>query len=258
MPNSYFRALVFCIVLLSTVIVTPVIGVTQEKTLEAEQKVIPYPAAYNTALEGGSSYAGITNHLDTAYYSHLDYYNATSNGHLIILPKFKTYQQTTEYTCGPAAGLMVLAHFADNAHQEMELSEKMKSVPNIGTNTKNLAKFFKSLNWQVESSLDYDAAPTYADFKPFVLKHLTAGIPIMVENIDWGGHWRVIIGYEDMGTVIPDDDVLILADSYDIGDHYQDGYVTESTIKFYYMWFDSHMLPKNQKQRQWVIAQPLL
>lgn len=76
------------------------------------------------------------------------------------------------------------------------------------------------------------------------------------ENIDWAGHWRVIIGYDTMGTETTADDVIILADSYDTGDHLQDGCVVNSVEKFYYTWYDSDLLPKDQKKQQWLIATP--
>ena len=46
----------------------------------------------------------------------------------------------------------------------------------------------------------------------FVQKELKAGHPIMVENVFMGGHWRVIIGYDTMGTQTIADDVLIFAE----------------------------------------------
>ena len=39
-----------------------------------------------------------------------------------------------------------------------------------------------------------------------------------------GGHWQTIIGYDTMGTEETNDDVFLVADSYDTTDHNQDGY----------------------------------
>ena len=65
-----------------------------------------------------------------------------------------------------------------------------------------------------------------------ITENLSSNRPIMVENIDWSGHWRVIIGYDSCGD---EGDVLILADPYDVTDHCQDGYVIESFDKFFSM-----------------------
>ena len=81
-------------------------------------------------------------------------------------------------------------------------------------------------------------------------------VPIMVENVEWGGHWRVIIGYDTMGTNNTLDDVLILVDPYDTCDHKQDGYVVNNGEKFFSMWFDHSMLPEEQKEQPFIIARP--
>ena len=53
---------------------------------------------------------------------------------------------------------------------------------------------------------------------------------------DWAGQYAAIIGIDDLGTEYTNDDVLILADSYDTTDHLQDGYTNWSLEKFYNLW----------------------
>jgi len=65
---------------------------------------------------------------------------------------------------------------------------------------------------------------------------LKKGIPMMIGWDEWGGHWQVIIGYDDLGTPQTQDDVLILADPYDTIDHNQDGYYLESFERLVYGW----------------------
>ena len=89
----------------------------------------------------------------------------------------------------------------------------------------------------------------------FVRETLTAGHPILVENIEWGGHWRVIIGYDDMKTENTLDDVLIMADPYDTSDHKQDGYTVNNAERFFSMWLDPHM-PEGQQEQAFIIAHP--
>jgi len=227
-----------------------------------ESHVIPFPAGYVTNVEGASSYNGLGNVKPSPYYSALDYYNLTSTDTLTILPKYKTYQQTTEITCGPAAALTVLNHFNNTSWDELKIAKVMGTKPAVGTDTKGMVKFFKQIGWDVKSSLttttkDGTTFPTEQAFKDFVLSNLKNNTPVMVENIEWGGHWRVIIGYDTMGTETTADDVLILADSYDTADQSQDGYVISPEQKFYYMWFDAHMLPKGHQTQQWIVAKPM-
>ena len=79
----------------------------------------------------------------------------------------------------------------------------------------------------------------------------------MGENVDWGGHWRVIIGYDTMGTDdITSSDVLILADPYDTADHLEDGYLVVPAEIFFYMRFDSHQVAASDRKQQWLAAEP--
>ena len=58
--------------------------------------------------------------------------------------------------------------------------------------------------------------------------------PIVVCQIEWGGHWQVVIGYDDMGAETTQDDVMIMADPYDTTDYNQDGYFIYGAERFYY------------------------
>jgi hypothetical protein len=226
----------------------------------AESHVIPYPAGYDLTSEGASSYNGVSNVINSPYYKTVDFFNMKSTDTLTILPKYKTYQQTTEITCGPAAALTVLYYSGVTNWDELKIANIMGTKQGTGTDTSGMVTFFKTIGWDVKSSLttakkDGTTFSSVKDFKEFVIANLKNNTPIMVENIDWGGHWRVIIGYDTMGTATAADDVLILADPYDTADHLQDGYAISPVEKFYYMWFDAHMLPKGQQTQQWVTVQ---
>lgn len=230
---------------------------------------IPYPDWYDTLSEGASSYEGGGDHNDSPYFKHPDFYNMKSKGSLTIISNFKTYQQTTEYHCGPASALMVLNHYGVTDADELSIGKVMKThqgagggepeeLTEMGTTVGGVAAYFKSIGWHVESSL---SSKPFGDddakgFKAWVVSKLKANTPIMVEWVDWGGHWQVIIGYDDMGTEHFGDDVLIMADPYDTSDHYQDGYYIVSAERFFHMWFDTHYQPEDQQYISWVIAKP--
>ena len=221
-------------------------------------RVIPYPPGLNTTAEGASSAPAEINHRDSIYFAMPDFYSMVSEKGLVLLPHYPTYQQTTEYTCGPAAALTVLYYYGNRSYDEMSLAKAMKTqgYP-IGTNPENMVKFFKSLGWKVESSLDSKPFPDYNAFKDFAIMHLRQGTPILVENVEWGGHWRVIIGYDTMETESTLDDVLVMEDPYDTCDHLMNGYVVQNGEKFFSMWFDHSMLPENQREQPWITAMPL-
>lgn len=229
-------------------------------------KKILYLALLSTALlignacaaeedDGGAAAAPAEiNHADSIYYTHPDFYNMTSTGERIILPHYPTYQQTTEYSCGPAAALTVLNYFGNHDFDEAALIKRMKTKPEVGTSLSNMVKFFKEIGWEVQST---SKPMDEVEFQKFVVTNLKQGKPILVENVEFGGHWRVIIGIDEIGT--PDDlydDVLIFADPYDTSDHKQDGYAVGSLDRFYSMWFDHSMLPKKERNQPWLIATP--
>ena len=134
---------------------------------------------------------------------------------------------------------------------------EMKTQPYpIWTNPKDMLAFFEKLGWKTDSSLTHKTFEDYDSFKNFVIENLKNNVPIMVENVEWGGHWRVIIGYDDLGTGSTLDDVLIMADPYDTCDHKQDGYAVNNGEKFYSMWFDHSMLPEEQANQPFITAHP--
>ncbi|MFR2664341.1 MAG: C39 family peptidase [Clostridium sp.] len=241
--------------------------------------IISYPEGYDTTSQGASSYANSGDHLNSKYFAQLDVYNLKSTDTLTILPKFKTYQQTKEYTCGPATALMVLEHFGEKNYDELQISEMMKCHKDLnnnntedpgvanergeyGTSTDRIVSFFEQIGWNVTSSLNegtLEGGYTFDDptlFRDWVITNLKDNTPIMVEWIDWAGHWSNIIGYDTMGTDSFGDDVIILADLYDTSDHMQDGYHIVPAERFFYMWLDKKILPEDQDVQQWLIATP--
>lgn len=257
--------------------VTCLMGMTTYATAKKEN-VIPFPEGYDYLSSGASSYDGLGDVVSSPYFPVLDFYNMKSTDSLTILPKFKTYQQTTEFTCGPAAALMALHHFGETQYDELSIADVMQTHQDrnfsnkenpgtadergeYGTSTSGMVHFFESIGWNVESSLTEADESGYSfatpeDFRDFVVGKLKDNTPIMVENIDFGGHWRTIIGYDTMGTETIADDVIIMADPYDTSDHNQDGYTSTSAERFFYMWYDSHILPETQKYQQWLVATP--
>lgn len=221
------------------------------------QSQISYPIWLDTNTSGASSAPKEINHDVSPYFKHLDFYNMKSSGNLTILTHYPTYQQTTEYTCGGAAVLTMLYWYGNKSYNEMSLTKALKTRPYpYGTHFHEIVNFFKSLGWQVKSTKDRDYFSRYDDFKDFLLRELRAGHPILVENVEWGGHYRVIIGYDTIGTDDFLDDVLIFMDSYDTSDHKQDGYAIQNGERFFNMWFDHSMLKESDRYQPWIVAYP--
>ena len=237
---------------------------TQQKADAApavpEVHAIAVPEDYPTAQDedGADAYAGALDHADSAYYAINDYYNMSSGNGLHILSHFDTYQQTTEYTCGAASALMVLHWFGEDRFDELQIGDMVDIDTEKGTSVEGLAAMFEELGWSVQSHADTDYFfLSEEEWEAFIIEHLDAGIPIMVDWVDWGGHWQVVVGLDGCGTEDPYDDVLILADPYDITDHYQDGYYTYPLGRFFYLWFEGPCAAKAEPYVQpFVVASP--
>lgn len=80
--------------------------------------------------EGGAdAYAGRGDNRASAYYRHPDFYNLPSGDTLLILPRFPTMQQTTEWSCGDVAALLVLRYLGTCPDAtEWSLAEAMHSM----------------------------------------------------------------------------------------------------------------------------------
>lgn len=204
---------------------------------------------------------------DSPYFKTPDYYDGNVTKTLIILKHFKTYQQTSEYSCGPACAVMVLNWFGiEDSEKQLAIDtdaryyDDPRADGSYGAPTSKLAEAFRTRGLSVKTSADtadYSGCsfPTEDDFKKYVEGKLKSGVPIMTENVEWGGHWMVIIGYDDMGTDTNLDDVLIFADPYDTSDQCRDGYYTKNFERYFYEWFDFRVMSKAEKIQQYICAE---
>ena len=102
-----------------------------EATTKAEEKTggnfsdeMKIPHSYDLDEYGADSVERDGDHKNSPYFSNLDFYNMTSSDTLTILPKFKTMQQTSEWSCGVTSALMVLEYFDSlGDHNEYTLAE---------------------------------------------------------------------------------------------------------------------------------------
>ena len=201
-----------------------------------EKHVIPADASM-PSVNGADAFAGSLDHTDSAYYVINDYYNMTSHDSLHILSHYETFQQTTEYSCGCAAALMTLFYYGNHSYNEMEICRMAQTDSSKGTSVEGLASFFEAAGLAVD--MHADSKPrfkTIEECEAYLLDAIGRGAPVLVDWVDWAGHWRTIIGIDTSGTDSPYDDVLIMADSYDVTDHYQDGYNIVPLARFFEMW----------------------
>jgi hypothetical protein len=141
-----------------------------------------------------------------------------------------SYQQTTEYTCGPAA-VVSLLHYLGREGNEMTIAGEMGTSTTTGTTPEQMTTWLNGhgfiASWHQQGTLEK------------LRENLENNIPTLVEWSDWGGHWVLVIGYDTRNTKDLMDDVVIFADPYDRHDDHQDGYTWFNAQRFYYMWYDA-------------------
>jgi hypothetical protein len=178
-----------------------------------------------------------------------------SDATLHILSAFRTYQQTTEYTCGAASALMVLNWFGQKQYHEKAVAGLLETHATKGSSVENIADLFDLIGWNVDHHASTNRRfHTIEDAEQAIIRYIDRGIPLMVDWVDWAGHWQVLIGIDTCGTDTPYDDVLIFADPYDVTDHKQDGYYTYPLGRFFGMWREGPCAEKAVPYQQPFVA----
>lgn len=231
---------ILSIVFLATTIVFALLffaskaGNTEVDPIIPKESLIPIDGAVDGKIQAAAEINGTLNIQPSPYYKHLNFYDGDLPKTLHILPKFKTYQQTNPGTCGASASLMVLTYYNEKDITEDSLAKETLRYPK--TTAVEIVNVFKNRNYETISSLDSEELhwKNNNDFYKDVVAWIDKKIPIMIKL---GGHWSVIIGYDDFGK--PEDiqnHVLILADSWDSHDHQQDGYIIYTFDYFWNLW----------------------
>lgn len=220
---------------------------------DKEQK-IPYTESMK--IEGAASVERDGDHKDSPYFHAPDYYNMNSSDTLTILPRFKTYQQTTEWTCGTAAALMVLDYYGLRGSEDDQTLVRLRGKDEPGySSLTHMKNIFDGLGgFEMDFTYNYDDLEKIT--QSMLLENLKNNRATMVEWCDWNGHWQVVIGYDTMGTDIESDDVLILADPYDTSDHFQDGYITINAERFFYTWSNTYEFDDGGKDKLFLTVWP--
>ena len=143
--------------------------------------------------EGAKEYQGKHDILNSKYYKSLDIYNMKSSGSLILLEKFKTYQQTSSYSCGCSCLIMVINYIDNKVLSEKAIGEKAQTTPEDGTFPENLEKAIEELGYDYESRRrgfnSKEDVPSYDEkkFSEYIKNTLKKKLPIIILSNDWGG-----------------------------------------------------------------------
>ena len=169
------------------------------------------------------------------------------NPGLTMLP-IRTFQQTTFYTCGPAA-LLTLLRYYDRNGDEMIIAAEAKCTMEKGTNPEGMVSWLEDHGFQVTWGENGSLA--------LLRENLERGVPTLIEWIDYGGHWVLVVGYDTRGTDTPTDDEIYFADPADGHDGVRDGLTSFNALRFDAMWFDAFLFDRPMF-RVFITAEPTI
>lgn len=190
-----------------------------------------------------------------------NYYEMKPNPWYVSLG-VKGYQQTTDYTCAPAA-VMSLLHWYKllpaqelTAQTEMRIAREMGSrdmkSPQPGTTTEEIVNWLERNGFIVLTGQDGTL--------DLLRSYLNKRIPVLVEWIDWGGHWVVATGYHAAyESPAKGPDTIFFADpsSHWGNPNNPDGISSFNAWRFRDMWFDVQYLNPGQITRNvYIVAVP--
>ena len=141
----------------------------------------------------------------------------------------KSYQQTTEYSCGAACTKTILESYGIVV-PEAYIMRRAHTSNKHGTYPKDIVKEFKEFDLNAEIRED-------SDFE-HVQRAMLEGHKAMAMWSDWGGHFVCFDGWELSEEDDWKKDLVILADPYDRLSMSQDGFNKVNLYRFISMWVD--------------------
>jgi hypothetical protein len=190
-----------------------------------------------------------------------NYYEMKPNPWYVSLG-VKGYQQTTDYTCAPAAVMSLLHWYKFLPAQELTAQTEMRIAREMGTRdmkslqpgttTEEIVKWLERNGFIVLTGQDGTLE--------FLRRYLNKGIPVLVEWIDWGGHWVVATGYHAAyESPAKGPDTIFFADPASRwgNPNNPDGISSFNAWRFRDMWFDAQYLnPGKITRNVYIVAVP--
>ena len=169
-------------------------------------------------------------------FSMLDYYgydHATYNEDTLVAAYEAAYNKTQDTTNYKHSSKGAYPHIIATALNDMGINGV-----SFGYNILDEDETFLYAKKPVPAGTNGVSFPTYESFLNFLKETLSKDQPFAIAWRPNGGHWTVIIGYDTCGTDYLYDDVIIMADSGDTWDHYQEGYNVNPATLVYRHWWD--------------------
>lgn len=176
----------------------------------------------------------------------------------LTLLKVTGYQQTEDYTCGPASIMSLLHYYHQLTNEQMNKATEMRIAKEMGTTADKGTSPQQMVKWLEHNGFDVKTGTNGT--LNMLRDNLEHGIPTIVEWIDWGGHWAIVTGYYKNNThQQTDEDTIYFADSSaaSTNAHNPDGITSFNASRFDAMWFDAqYFKPGHLVKGIYIIATP--
>ena len=144
------------------------------------------------------------------YLKNYDGYHVPSPHKHLVLTNVYSYQQTTNYTCGPAVVMTLMLHYgklspADMNHEtEMRIANEMGTTM-LGTSQPAMVAWLSKNGFSVRSGNDATVDT--------LINNINRGLPTIIAWNDFSEHSMLVVGYNSDGvTPTGSKDVIFTAD----------------------------------------------
>lgn len=161
---------------------------------------------------------------DNQYRINYEDYHITDQPKHLVLSNVYSYQQTTNYTCGPAAIMTLMYHYGKLSASEMNKDTEMRiakemNTSMLGTSPESMVDWLRKNGFNAEYgqgvSLD------------MLVDNINRGIPTIITWNDFNIHSMLVVGYNSQGaTPVGDKDVIFTADPASSGSVERNGITT--------------------------------
>jgi len=185
------------------------------------------------------------------------FYGLPSSKNLIMLG-VKGYQQTTDFTCGPASVMSLMSYYGMLKEDELNNKTELRIAKEMGGANPNGVDPQKMVLWLKKNGFEVRSGENGT--LEMLRDNLKNGTPVIVEWIDWGGHWVVVTGYDIEDKVYQGGkDSLFFADPavHFNNVKYINGLSVFNPYRFESMWFDARLFnPGHLVRGIYIIAIP--
>jgi hypothetical protein len=147
---------------------------------------------------------------EDAFHIHYSGYEVPTPHKHLVLPNVASYQQTTNYTCGPSAVMTLMRYYGKlnasdmNRETEMRIAKEMNTSIS-GTSQDDIVAWLRKNGFSVDSGQHIDIDT--------LINNINKGIPTIITWNDFSEHAIVVVGYNSEGeSPSGNKDVIFAAD----------------------------------------------